>query len=266
MIRREFLKAAGALPLIGHLFREEGVAEEIATPLPIVEVPAAPLSIPEVPPDSGRRISTGFPVLDEALGGGLRPGELMVVAGPVGTGKTTLAKFIAQRTAILGGSNVFLNHPATPEFVYKSLLGHWEADCEVWGDSDLFIIDEMKFGAQTPQERVGNIAMFFRWLHSNQVAAVVTKATNRGFDFSGRLDRKHIRYGLPVFLQYMAAVVMVAEEPVRNVTSPGNLNYYRYRVIKNRYGPKGWFWFVGIAEGRCYPDVTTPYHGFLTEE
>lgn len=36
------------------------------------------------------RVGTGVPELDEALGGGLRPGEVVELAGASGTGKTTV--------------------------------------------------------------------------------------------------------------------------------------------------------------------------------
>jgi replicative DNA helicase len=45
--------------------------------------------------DSGPRHSTGFAPLDGQLRGGLRPGNLVVLGGPPGSGKTTLAANIA---------------------------------------------------------------------------------------------------------------------------------------------------------------------------
>ena len=46
---------------------------------------------------SSRMISTGVPGLDDLLGGGTLRGNVMMVAGPSGTGKTTLAtQFIAE--------------------------------------------------------------------------------------------------------------------------------------------------------------------------
>ena len=40
-------------------------------------------------------IPTGFPTLDRLLGGGLRRGDLIVLGGDVGTGKSALALAIA---------------------------------------------------------------------------------------------------------------------------------------------------------------------------
>ncbi len=43
--------------------------------------------------------ATGFSPLDEVLNGGLRPGELMVIGGPYGVGKTVLGLQIARNVA-----------------------------------------------------------------------------------------------------------------------------------------------------------------------
>lgn len=47
-------------------------------------------------PRGGHRLSTGAPVLDELLGGGIPAGDSVLIAGPSGTGKSVLAtQFIA---------------------------------------------------------------------------------------------------------------------------------------------------------------------------
>ncbi len=48
-------------------------------------------------PPSGRFLSTGIPELDKMMGGGVREGDSLLVAGPSGTGKSALAtQFIAE--------------------------------------------------------------------------------------------------------------------------------------------------------------------------
>ena len=48
-------------------------------------------------PTLRRRLSTGIPELDRMLGGGIREGDSLLVAGPSGTGKSALAtQFIAE--------------------------------------------------------------------------------------------------------------------------------------------------------------------------
>ncbi|MGZ4595076.1 MAG: DnaB-like helicase C-terminal domain-containing protein [Actinomycetes bacterium] len=58
---------------------------------------------------------TGFPLLDTYLGGGIRAGELCLLGGPQGLGKTTFALQIARNVARGGGSCAMLSyeHDAT---------------------------------------------------------------------------------------------------------------------------------------------------------
>lgn len=55
--------------------------------------------------ESLRPMPTGFTPLDEILNGGVRPGELLVIGGPFGVGKTIWALQVAR--------NAVLNDPAT---------------------------------------------------------------------------------------------------------------------------------------------------------
>ena len=51
-------------------------------------------------------IPLGFTPLDKALGGGVRPGELILIGGAQGTGKTTMALQMARNIAMSGAANV----------------------------------------------------------------------------------------------------------------------------------------------------------------
>jgi replicative DNA helicase len=69
---------------------------------------------------AGRRATawawpTGFPLLDTYLGGGIRAGELCLLGGPQGLGKTTFALQIARNVARSGGACAMLSyeHDAT---------------------------------------------------------------------------------------------------------------------------------------------------------
>lgn len=73
----------------------------------------------ELPADS---ISTGFPSVDRILGGGLRRGELVVMGGDVGSGKSALALAIALRAAQTGTRAAYFTAELTPERVHERLL------------------------------------------------------------------------------------------------------------------------------------------------
>jgi replicative DNA helicase len=51
-------------------------------------------------------IATGFVPLDKTIGGGLRPGELMLIGGAQGQGKTTMALQMARNMAASGQASV----------------------------------------------------------------------------------------------------------------------------------------------------------------
>ena len=67
-------------------------------------------------------IPTGFPTLDRLLGGGLRRGDLIVLGGDVGTGKSALALAIALRAAEEGNAVTFLSGEMSPTRVHERLL------------------------------------------------------------------------------------------------------------------------------------------------
>ncbi len=54
-------------------------------------------------------VASGFPSLDRMLGGGFRCGDLVVVAGDVGSGKSALGLGMALRASRLGAPTVFLS-------------------------------------------------------------------------------------------------------------------------------------------------------------
>jgi len=59
--------------------------------------PAQPIALAELSDLPDRRLSTGFPELDRALGGGLVPGSVVLLAGEPGVGKSTLLLQAAER-------------------------------------------------------------------------------------------------------------------------------------------------------------------------
>jgi len=68
------------------------------------------------PPDT---IPTGFPSLDELLGGGFRRGDLIVLGGDTGSGKSALALAIGLRVAETGRSTLFLTAEMESERVLE---------------------------------------------------------------------------------------------------------------------------------------------------
>lgn len=65
---------------------------------------------------------TGFDMLDRHLGGGFRSGELILLAGPQGLGKTTWALQAARNIAVSGRTVLFFSYEHDPQTLLIRLL------------------------------------------------------------------------------------------------------------------------------------------------
>lgn len=91
-------------------------------PVPLSAVLAsADASVARGAPPAPRVWTTGFDVLDRYLGGGLRAGELTLLGGPQGLGKTTFAMQLIRNVAASGGEVVYFCFEHDPQ----SLLERW---------------------------------------------------------------------------------------------------------------------------------------------
>ena len=65
---------------------------------------------------------TGFGLLDDAIGGGLRAGTLTLLAGPQGEGKSTFALQIARNAVVAGRSAVYFSFELEAEALLQKLV------------------------------------------------------------------------------------------------------------------------------------------------
>ncbi|MEO6444319.1 MAG: DnaB-like helicase C-terminal domain-containing protein [Gemmatimonadaceae bacterium] len=71
---------------------------------------------------AGDSVSTGFPSIDNLLGGGVRRGDLVVLGGDVGSGKSALALAIALRAAVEDRSvALFSGELSAPRLLERAL-------------------------------------------------------------------------------------------------------------------------------------------------
>ena len=74
--------------------------------------------------EESRPIATGFVPLDKAIGGGMRPGELIMLGGGQGVGKTTLALQMARNIAASGQANaLYVCFEHEEEYLIQRLIG-----------------------------------------------------------------------------------------------------------------------------------------------
>ena len=72
--------------------------------------------------ESTDTVATGFPSLDKILGGGMRRGDLIVLGGDVGSGKSAFALAVAMRAAQRGLSVVFFSGEMSTERLLERAL------------------------------------------------------------------------------------------------------------------------------------------------
>jgi replicative DNA helicase len=69
-----------------------------------------------------RPVPTGFQELDSVVGGGLRPGELMLIGGSQGIGKTTLTLQMARNMAMSGARVLYVCYEHDERFLLTRLV------------------------------------------------------------------------------------------------------------------------------------------------
>jgi replicative DNA helicase len=92
-----------------------------------------------------RPIPTGFDALDQWISGGMRPGELVLLGGAQGVGKTTLCLQMARNIASRGDANVLYacyEHP--DEYILNRLLVQESIDPSVDGPVSGLTLDEVQ--------------------------------------------------------------------------------------------------------------------------
>ena len=153
---------------------------------------------------SGRAFSamawpTGFAPLDDVLGGGLRAGELTLVGGAQGLGKTTFALQIARNAAAGGRSALYVCYEHREQDVLERLLG---MELGLAGGPDALSLSQLRAlcgaGASSTGgllERLGDEAAGVPALHAltsyaDRFMVATVAGARTGLDDVGDLVRK----------------------------------------------------------------------------
>jgi replicative DNA helicase len=92
--------------------------------------------------------ATGFPALDEQLAGGFRSGELVLLAGPQGIGKTTLALQLLRNAAVRGQPALYFSFEHDGQLVLERLIALETPSASEFGEPSASLADIRRaFGA-----------------------------------------------------------------------------------------------------------------------
>jgi replicative DNA helicase len=112
--------------------------------------------------DEFQPIASGFVPLDKTIGGGLRPGELMLIGGAQGSGKTTMALQMARNMAASGQASVlFVCFEHEEEYLVQRLIAMESALAHLPQKSGAVKIQDVKrevLGSYTAAAEQGTIA------------------------------------------------------------------------------------------------------------
>lgn len=230
----------------------------------------AAVELAEVSTQDVSRLRLSSSEMNRALGGGVVPGSLILIAGDPGIGKSTLllrvamdvadtkgpalyvageesasqVKLRAERLGI-SGSNLYLLPSTDLEEVLANLDVH---------NPTLVVVDSIQtmFDSSLPSG-IGSVAQIrectrrlMEWAKARNVAMILTGHVTKGGDIAG-----------PRVLEHMVDVVLYMEgDPISS--------WRLLRTIKNRFGSTN---EVGVFEmtGQGLLDVEDPSRSFLAE-
>ena len=173
--------------------------------------------------DALPRVSTGFRVLDEALGGGLPKGSVCELLGPATSGKTTLAfKFLAQAQG--QGSYV----------AYVDQAGHLDPDYAHRCGLDL-----SRLWIGQPADLQEGLAMAESLVHSRGLAAVVLDTPDFFWDDPGQAPRLAASLGRLVAPLARSEMVLIFlhETGAASLSALAHHAAVRLRVTRERWIP-----------------------------
>ncbi|MGN6089101.1 MAG: DNA repair protein RadA [Actinomycetales bacterium] len=244
----EALRWVGRCPRCG----EFGTVEEAPTlvALPGVRAKAAPTAPPrgarrvsDIGPDQVRRDPTGLGEFDHVLGGGLVPGQVVLLAGEPGVGKSTLLLMVAERLASRGQTVLYVSGEESVEQLAVRgrrvgagsdsllladetdlgvLLGHIEAH-----QPSLVVVDSVQTVASADVDgRAGGVAQV---VEVTQVLTRIGKTRKIPLLLIGQSTKDNSVAG-PRALEHLVDTVLTFE-------GDRHTSLRLLRATKNRYGP-----------------------------
>ncbi|GLZ38884.1 ATPase domain-containing protein [Actinokineospora sp. NBRC 105648] len=158
-------------------------------------------------------LSTGVSGLDEVLGGGIRPGAMIVLAGAPGTGKTILGQQICFANATLDRHAVYYTTLSEP---HTKVVEHLEPFAFYAADSLGPLVEYLHLGELIRQDDAGGLAAvvseIVRKVALEHPSVVVVDSAKVLRDFAGEHDLRGALYDLTSRLAHFdTALVLIGE-------------------------------------------------------
>lgn len=125
---------------------------------------------------AARTWPTGFSPLDSHLGGGLRAGELTVVSGPQGQGKTTFVLQVARNIAVAGHPVLYLSYEHPDDDVLARLLA---MEAGLLAGAEAFRLSDLRQVLAQEQPSAGGLAERLAHFGGEQAVAAVAAYGSR---------------------------------------------------------------------------------------
>lgn len=220
--------------------------------------------------DIPNRLSTGFYNLDEALGGGLVKGQVILLAGEPGIGKSTLLLQVSERFSKSYGSVLYVSGEESPSQIglrakrlkirSERLFTFPETNLETLIEAikreppSLLVIDSIQtLYSSELQSSPGSVAQVRECAYR---LSETCKALNISVFMVGQVNKEGLLAG-PKVLEHLVDTVMYFEGE--------RFNFYRVvKVVKNRFGAGG---NVAVFKMSSYglEEVLEPSAFFLQE-
>lgn len=250
------------------------ITEEVQAETPKFKVStpkSVPVSISKLSvSEKIERLSTGYKNLDEALGGGLVPGQVVLLSGEPGIGKSTLLLKVASNVAksrkvlyVSGEESVYQiytrarrigvadeNLYVLSETSFEDILSHIDSI-----NPDFVIFDSIQtIYSQTLESSAGSVSQV------KYVAGKITELSKTNNIISvivGQVNKEGVVAG-PKVLEHLVDTVAQFE-------GEKGYGYRVLRVVKNRFGSSGEMAVFDMTD-RGMQEVLDPSSFFLSEK
>ena len=242
---------------------------------------------------SGDRFSIGFNILDEAMDGGLKEGDLMVISGISGEGKTSLSQTITYNLTKKGIACLWFSYEMTIEQLHKKFISmgieeHYEAYAPVraitgqlsWVKDKIkegwikyackvIFIDHIDFlipyevkNSDSREVLLKNITTQLKSLAIELKVVIVLMAHLKKLEKDREPDMQDIGYSAGIF-QIPDYVIIISREKIKNKKMGeeyGEIatNNSKIKIVKNRQTGSLKFLKVSYTNGK-FIEITNQY-------